>query len=37
MRSQSDTDLAIQNYQKSLQFNPENTNAVEKLKQLNRK
>lgn len=29
-----DRDLAIQNYQKSLQMNPQNTNAVEKLKVL---
>jgi hypothetical protein len=32
-----DTDLAIQNYQKSLQLNPGNTNAIEKLKHLNPK
>ena len=31
-----DTDLAIQNYQKSLRLNPGNTNAIEKLKKLNR-
>lgn len=31
-----DTDLAIQNYRKSLQLNPGNTNAIEKLKKLNR-
>ena len=31
-----DTDLAIQNYQKSLQLNPGNTNAIEKLKKLKR-
>lgn len=29
-----DRELAIQNYRKSLQLNPKNTNAVEKLKQL---
>jgi Flp pilus assembly protein TadD len=28
-------DLAIQNYRKSLQLNPANTNAIEKLKELN--
>jgi tetratricopeptide (TPR) repeat protein len=36
-RDNGDTDLAIQNYQKSLQLNPGNTNAIEKLKQLNPK
>lgn len=30
-----DKDLAIRNYQKSLQLNPANTNAVQKLKELN--
>jgi imidazolonepropionase-like amidohydrolase len=30
-------ELAIQNYQKSLELNPENTNAIEKLKKLNPK
>lgn len=32
-----DTDLAIQNYHKSLHLNPGNTNAIEKLQQLNPK
>ena len=30
-----DKDLAIKNYQKSLELNPNNTNAVKNLKQLN--
>jgi dienelactone hydrolase len=30
-------DLAIQNYRKSLELNPQNTNAVEKLKELEKK
>jgi len=30
-----DKALAIQNYEKSLELNPQNTNASEKLKQLN--
>ena len=29
-----DKELAIQNYRKSLELNSENTNAIEKLKQL---
>ena len=29
-----DKELAIQNYKKSLELNPENQNAVDKLKQL---
>ena len=28
------TDMAIANYEKSLELNPDNTNAVEKLKEL---
>jgi hypothetical protein len=28
-------DLAIKNYEKSLELNPDNTNAVEMLKKLN--
>jgi hypothetical protein len=32
-----DKDLAIQNYKKSLELNPENNNAVEMLKNLEKK
>lgn len=36
-RDNGNTDLAIQNYKKSLQLNPANTNAIENLRKLNPK